>query len=98
MARLASASSTAVIWAKSCCRSTSLPDIVSRASMSIIGLSSGGRCFSCPSNSAWLTRVSPAFSFSRCLFSIATGENSAIIFSTRSRVRQNSRKAWSKTS
>ncbi|ESX15097.1 hypothetical protein X755_26685 [Mesorhizobium sp. LNJC405B00] len=97
IAFLASAISSAFIWAKSLPRSTSFPEKVSRASTSISGISLTGRFFSWPSNMAWLTRFSAARGFCFSLVSGATGENIARSFSISSRDFQNSRKASSKT-
>lgn len=93
----ATAISAADICAKSMRRSTSLPDVVKRASISISGISRCGRRSLRSPSKASPARVSPGFGFSFSRLSSAIGDIIAIIFCTRSRERQNSRKASSKT-
>ena len=96
IARFASAISRAVICAKSLPRSTSLPDTVKRASISISGISCGVWFLRWPSNIASATRLSAARGFCFSRLSGATGENMASIFSISSRDFQNRRNASSK--
>ena len=98
IARLASSTSATLIWAKSFWRSTSLPDTVRLASISISGFSCLVTRSLAPSNIASAARSSPARFFSGLDGrGGAVGENIAIIFSMSSRERQNSRNASLKT-